>query len=183
MSRMISTTLSCMAWTRTYHFRLAIASLYDDLIAAKSLKNVNKFKITAHPKHEVSGLQILAWFAEMAGWKVSQDLITDDGSKGSYRFSADSGALIDVEVVLDENSAPLGGVEIVSDSVTVCVSREANAKYLHHQLICKENGHEIDIHGPADSDANADLLADQLSRGGKNSLFKRVLPLFTELLG
>ena len=37
------------------------------------------------------------------------------------------------------------------------------------------------VHG-SDSDDNAELLTDQLSRGGKNSLYKRVFPKFMELL-
>jgi len=30
---------------------------------------------------------------------------------------------------------------------------------------------------------SADLVADQLSRGGKNSLFRKVWPVFFDLLG
>jgi hypothetical protein len=81
---------------------------------------------------------------------------------------------------MEESSAPIGKIEIISDGVTICVSREAGGKHLHHQLNC--GGHVIDIHGPADSDSRAELLADQLSRGGKNSLFKKILPTFVGLL-
>jgi len=172
-----------LAWTRTYHFRLAVASIYDDLMAEGSLAAVSRLKIEANPDHFVSALQLLAWFAEMAGWKRAEDLVVDDESVGSYRFENQNGNLLDAEILLVEGSAPLGRIEVVSDSVTISVSGEAGAKYLHHQLVCSESKHEIDIHGPADSDVIADLLADQLSRGGKNSLFKRVLPTFMELLG
>lgn len=179
--REVNLVVQDLAWTRTYHFRLAIASLYDDLIAAKSLPNVSKVKISTHPEHFVSGLQLLAWFTHMAGWNRAQDLISDQDSEGSYRFSTKEGNLVDAELTLVEDSAPISKIEIISDGVTICVSRELSAKYLHHELNC--GGHVIDLHGPADSDSSAELLADQLSRGGKNSLFKKILPSFVDLLG
>jgi glucose-6-phosphate dehydrogenase assembly protein OpcA len=169
-----------LAWTRTYHYRLAIASLYDDLIAARSLKTLSKIKILVHPKHFVSGLQLLAWFAVMSGWKRTQDLISDQEDKGSYRFLTKEGNIVDAEIMTDSDSAPIGKMEIFSEGVSLCVSREPGNKYLHHQLHC--GAHEIDLHGPADSDSNGELLAQQLSRGGKNSLFKKILPVFVEML-
>jgi len=177
---LVNLVVQDLAWTRTYHFRLAIASLYDDLIASKSLIHVSKVKIIANPKHFTSGLQLLAWFAEMSGWKRTQDLISDQGDLGSYRFSNKEGNIIDTELMLEKGSAPIGKIEVISDGVTICVSREAGGKHLHHQLNCGE--HVIDIHGPADSDSSEELLADQLSRGGKNSLFKKILPVFFGML-
>lgn len=169
-----------LAWTRTYHFRLAIASLYDDLIAAKSLKSLSSIQITVNPKHFISGLQLLAWFAVMSGWKRTQDLISDQEEPGSYRFLSKEGNIVDAKITTKIDSAPIGRIEIISDGVSLSVSREAGNKYLHHQLI--SIGHEIDLHGPADSDSSEELLAEQLSRGGKNSLFKRILPTFMEML-
>ncbi len=179
--RQVNLTVQDLAWTRTYHFRLAIASLYDDPTASKSLKNVSKVKIVVNPEHKVSGIQLLAWFTEMAGWERTQDLISDKEDSGSYRFLTDKGSIVDVELSEDVNSAAIGKIEVISDGVTVCVSREKGSKHLRHQLQC--GGHELDLHGPADSDSSAELVTDQLSRGGKNSLYKKILPFFLELLG
>jgi len=169
-----------LAWTRTYHFRLALASLYDDLKASDSLDNVSQVNLVVNPKHTSSGLQLLAWFVVMAGWTRSQDLISDEADSGSYRFLTKSGKLVDATIVVDEDSAPLGKMEVVADEVNICVSRESGSKYLHQQL--NSGNHVIDVHSPADSEKNSELVADQLSRGGKNSLFKKVLPTFIELL-
>jgi len=169
-----------LSWTRTYHFRLAIASLYDELILAESLDKVSLIKLIVNPENRLSGLQLIAWFATMAGWSRAQDLISDESNSGSYRFSNAAGNLVDVEVVVDENSAPIGRIEVIAGDINVIVSREAGGKHLHQKLV--NGNHVIDVHGPADSDSKADLVADQLSRGGKNSLFKRVLPMFIDLL-
>lgn len=169
-----------LAWTRTYHFRLAVASLYDDLVAARSLVGTRSVKVVVSEQYRTSGLLLLAWFAEMAGWERAQDLIEDDGHGGSYRFETREGGLVDASVVFEEGGAPIGMIEVESVGVCLRVSREVGGKHLHHQFISE--GHVVDLHGPVDSDFRAELLADQLSRGGKNSLFKRTLPTFLSLL-
>jgi hypothetical protein len=63
----------------------------------------------------------------------------------------------------------------------VRITRESDRALLRQELIL--NGEPIvDRHCPADAIDDADLISDQLSRGGKNSLFKRVLPSFMDLL-
>lgn len=169
-----------LSWTRTYHFRLAVASLFDDPTLLGFQDKVEQIRLVVHPENYLSGLQLIAWFVTMAGWERAQDLISDKNDVGSYRFSTKTGNLVDVEITTDEQSAPIGTLEITSGEVKVNVSREAEGKYLRQEL--KNGVHEVDAHGLADSDSTVDLVMDQLSRGGKNSLFKRVLPMFIELL-
>jgi len=169
-----------LAWTRTYHFRMAIASLYDDPIALNALPATQRIKIHAHSTHRVSALMLLAWICEMAGWTRSEDLFSDVGSENSFRYAKPNGDLVDVEITLSADCAPVASVEIISPSVKLAVSRKPGGKTLHHQLI--SDGHSLDVHGIADSDKPAELVADQLSRGGKNSLFRRILPSFIELI-
>ena len=169
-----------LAWTRTYHFRLAIAALYDDAVALGSLAATQKIKILAHSDHCASASMLVAWFCNMAGWKKSQDLFPDAGGENRFCFAKPSGDLVDVEIAYSDDCAPLAKIEVTSPTATLRVSRELGCKSLHHQL--DADLHQIDIHGPADGDASADLVADQLSRGGKNSLFRRILPVFCELI-
>jgi len=169
-----------LSWTRTYHFRLALASLYDDLSLVGSLDKIEQIKLVVHPENRLSGLQLISWFVTMSGWERAQDLISDEENSGSYRFSNSAGNLVDVEMISDENSAPIGKFEVLAGDIRVSVSRELGGKHLHQELV--NGNHVIDVHGPADSDAKADLVTDQLSRGGKNSLFKRVLPMFMDML-
>jgi hypothetical protein len=71
-------------------------------------------------------------------------------------------------------------LEISAPNFKARVSREAGNPHLC-QSICAEN-HSIEFSGPADFDDSAGLVASQLSRGGKNSLFLNVLPQFVKLL-
>jgi len=169
-----------LAWTRTYHFRLAVAGLYDDPLALESLPATKQIKIHANAAHKHSALQLLAWFTDLAGWERSQDLFSDDGAEGSYRFAKKNGDLVDVEITYDSDCAPIAAFEVLSDDVSIKISRDEGGKHLRHELI--KSGHHVDTHGPADSDVSADLVGDQLSRGGKNSLFRRILPRFIQFL-
>lgn len=169
-----------LAWTRTYHYRLAIASLYDDPVALNSIPATRKIKVEAHPKYRFSALLIVAWFCDLAGWERSQDLISDAGGEGSYRFAKANGELVDVEIQYSESNAPLSKFEVIADGIRVDISRAVGDPHLHHVIEC--GNHVIDTHGPADSDTCEELVADQLSRGGKNSLYKRVFPKFMKLV-
>jgi len=137
-----------LAWTRTYHYRLAVASLYDNQIALDSLQATKSIYVKSQPKHYQSALLMVAWLCDLAGWKRSQDLVSDDENNTSYRFAKKNGELVDVKIEHCDQGAPLAEFQVISDEVTVKVS----------------------------------LVTDQLSRGGKNSLYRRVFPTFIELL-
>ncbi len=45
-----------------------------------------------------------------------------------------------------------------------------------------QESYQVSSLSPADPEDSADLVAQQLARGGKNSLFLKILPVFLELL-
>ncbi len=175
-----SLVIQDLAWTRTYNYRLAVAALYDDPMAAESLPTTQKIKVVANPKHRFSALLMVAWYCDLAGWQPSQDLVDDGDLNGSYRFEKKNGELVDVEVKYDDESMPISKFEVISDSVEICISRNKGDDLLHHLLKCSK--HTLDTHGQADSIDGAELVTNQLSRGGKNSLYKRIFPKFLDLV-
>lgn len=163
-----------LAWTRTFHYRLGIAALFDDLLAQESFSEIEAVKIVHQPVQKVTALLILAWIAEQSEWElVDSDLDTYTLKSGSRRIVA--------TLVEKADAAPLSLVEITSPKMKASVSRETASKYLVQRLTVGE--HKVEQIAPADSDSVAELVSDQLSRGGKNSLFKKILPTFLKLLG
>ncbi len=163
-----------LAWTRTFHYRLGIAALFDDLTAQDNFKAIEKVKIVHQPVQKVTALLMLAWLSEQAGWSlVDTDLDTYTLKAGSRKIAA--------QLVEAADAAPLSLVEIQAPKMTLSVHREKDSKYLVQRLIANE--HKIERMAPADSDSISELVTDQLSRGGKNSLFRKILPTFLELLG
>lgn len=159
-----------LAWTRCWQFRVGIAGLFDDAVAQTILGKIEKIRIRHNPLGRNTALQILAWLAVQAGWKIA----------GKSYFETKQGQRITVETECSDESAPIGLVELSSGITTVRVSREKGAPHLLREI--ESEDYKVSSLAPADPEASADLVAQQLSRGGKNSLFLKVLPVFLDLL-
>ena len=168
-------------WTRSFQIRLAIACLFDDPMANRALEAISEVKIVVHPDHETAALQVLAWIMKRLDWSRSAELELGDTAGSQYHFESSEGVNITAAIELDHASAPVGLVEISSPDCTVRVSREAGSAYIFQELHAGD--HHISSHTPANKDEPAELLKDQLSRGGKNTLYRSMLPAFIELLG
>lgn len=169
-----------LAWTRTYYFRLGIASLYDDLTAQDALEGITTVKIHVDKNHQFTGLYLLAWFAHQAGWQRSQDLLPDGGELNSYRFQKRNGELVDVEITYTDTGGFLELFEASSSEVTVSLIHAKGDDYLKGSITSP--GSEMVIHGIAGKEDESSLVGLQLSRGSDNSLFKSILPQFRNLL-
>lgn len=163
-----------LAWTRSFHFRLAIAGLYDDPIAQKSLPEIETVSITARKEQRTSALLLLAWVVSRSGWTIAQV----DGD--SFEFTSREGRKIKAALNWDDDGAPIGELTLQAPNCEVKVLRKPESQHLCH-VLCTD-GHCIDFSGPADADEVSGLVASQLSRGGKNSLFLHVLAAFQKLL-
>ncbi len=173
-----------LAWTRTFQFRVSLAFLFDDPVAQAALPAVRSVEIVHHPAHRGSALQLLAWVAVQAGWRDGTELELSvarrAGNKQSFAFETASGAPVIATLVSDETSAPIGSLRLSAGEVTVEVSREAGSVHVERRLSAP--GHTAVSPGPADPDEPVALIGEQLARGGKNSLFLKILPRFRELL-
>ena len=171
-------------WTRTYQLRLALAGLFDDPVATSSLDQINKAHIVVHPEHRIAAVQLLAWIVKRMGWSRAAELALDtpcDKSIGhQYYFTSSEGVSVEVKIELKESSAPIGHVELASPSCAVSISRDKGSAYIHQKLDAGD--HQINSHTPAGKDSPADLVMDQLSRGGKNTLYRTMLPEFVKLI-
>lgn len=173
-----------LAWTRSYHFRLAIAGLFDDPVALRAFPEIEKVTIKAQRSQRTSALLLLAWISQMAKWKSGLELSlaaeknSDDGE--SFLFKSKDGRNIEAKILWDDEGAPLSLLSVQAPGCEVKVSREKGSTHLCQAI--SSDGHRLNVIGPADSDKPEGLVADQLSRGGKNSLFLKVFPRFIELI-
>jgi glucose-6-phosphate dehydrogenase assembly protein OpcA len=159
-----------LAWTRCWQYRVGIASLFEDKVAQSALDHIDQIRIKHSPSNRNTALQILAWLTVQAGWK----------HRGNFIFESKMGREIEAKVESCINSAPLGLVELSSDKATIRASHEKNSIHLLREI--EAGDYHVTSLAPADPEASADLVGQQLSRGGKNSLFIKILPMFLELL-
>lgn len=169
-----------LSWTRTYHARLAIAALFDDPIAQMAIPAIQKVRVVTSAEGRIAGLQLLAWFAAQCEWCKASELIASESVADSFHFEQGHGGSVDASVVTDSNSAAIGLIEIDAGDVQLTISRSKGKQVLHLKMETK--GHVTEQSAPADSEDIVGLVRDQLSRGGKNSLFRKILPVFIDLI-
>jgi len=161
------------AWTRSLQFRIGIASLFDDPVAQKALPGIWTVEIIYHPDHRNTALQVLVWLAIQAGWK-------DAESREGFAFTSTSGASITATLKADAGSAPLSALIVRSADTTVQVTYEKGASHIQKHIEC--GGYDATSLSPADPTTPAELVGLQLARGGKNSLYQKILPRFRAML-
>ncbi len=161
------------AWTRSWQFRVGIASLFDDPSAQQALPEIHGVQITYHPEHRNTALQILAWLAVQAGWK-------DQEAPGGFAFESQAGVAISVTLHADASSPPLSAVIIQAKHTVVQVTQKAGASHVERQV--ETAGYKATSLSPIDPTTPAALVAVQLARGGKNSLYQKILPRFRQML-
>lgn len=159
-----------LAWTRCWQYRVSIAGLFDDSVVHSALSGIARIRIVHSPQDRNTALQLLAWLGIQAGWKMVGDSI----------FETKEGSRITVQIESSARSAPLGLVELSSLGTTVRVSREKGSAHLLREI--ESGDYKVSSLSPADPKSPEGLVAQQLSRGGKNSLFLKILPAFLELL-
>ncbi len=161
------------AWTRSWQFRVGIASLFDDPAAQQALPEIHRVEMIHHPDHRNSALQILAWLAVQAGWK-------DRESTAPFAFVSSTGVAISVSLTADSAAPPISSLIIRAGNTSVQVTQKAGASHIERQV--ETAGYKATSLSPIDPTTPAELVAVQLSRGGKNSLYQKILPRFRAML-
>lgn len=157
------------AWTRTWQFRLGIASIFDDPAAARALSEMNEVAIEYCGRDRNSMLQLLTWLQVQAGWKKA----------GELRFSRPGGAIA-IRLVELADGPPIASVTMKAPDFTGKVRQDPGEELVRRSI--ETSGYHVASVSPADTDTREELLTAQLARGGKNTLFRKVLPVFREML-
>jgi len=164
-----------LEWTRTYQLRLALAALFDDPAAAARLPDIAQVRIAHHPKHRIAALYLAAWLAERLGWQGGLVLGNLDLRNGSRALR--------VELAPAESaSGPIAALELTTeDAACFAVERDPGTPYYRTRSgPCASPHRGL---SPADPDSLVRLVSAQLERAGTNTLFRRILPVFTRLAG
>lgn len=160
--------LQDFAWTRSWQLRLSVASMFDDVRAQSMLADIRRIEIDYSPSHRNTALQVLCWMAVQAGWKDRED-----GQPGYLRAD---GQTIDVIGKQTAHDIPvsrllLGSVDEFAEFVQTPESGHITRRF------CTP-GYEVSALSPSNPESPVDLLGEQLSRGGRNSMFRKILPRY-----
>ncbi len=161
-----------LSWLRSHLFRTALASCFQDSIALSELPNLRRIEITHSAGHRLAGLLIAAWIAVRMKCKLDTSggikLITTEGNAivVSFREGAGDEALL--------------GIMLASDRASFTVSRSCGAAYVCTKVVVRDHSHEEML--PADLVPDSELISEQLSRLGGQSLYIQMVPMLREML-
>lgn len=163
--------LQDLAWSRIWHFRQGLARLFDDPVAQSAIPSIQNIEIRHHPNYLHSAILMISWLAHQAGWQVDQiaNLTHQNGTKITYSLIPDSSATV------------IESINIHAGHSQIRVTRKPGCSHFHG-TVTAPNGHEVKTVTPADPNACQDLVAEQLSRGGRNSIYQSMLPNFLTIL-
>ncbi|OAI56688.1 hypothetical protein AYO49_03750 [Verrucomicrobiaceae bacterium SCGC AG-212-N21] len=162
-----------LSWLRSHLFRTAIASCFADDAALAELRNLQRLEITHSPGHRISGLLLASWLAVRLK-------CTLETSGDHFRLVQPGGKPIQVSLDEAKGAEALQRVVLRSQNAAFTVSRECGACYVCTKVII--GGHQHDQMLPADLDTDAELISEQLSRLGGQSLYHQVLPMLVGML-
>jgi glucose-6-phosphate dehydrogenase assembly protein OpcA len=161
-------------WTRTWQFRLGVAGIFDDPSARNALPKIDTVEITHHPAHRNAALQLLAWLAVQAGWN---DL---EASNRSFTFESADGKIIKATLWEKPDTPPVSSLILRAGQSSAKIRQAAGAAHVERRI--EAPGYQVASLAPADPASAEELVALQLARGGRNSLFHKILPRFQKLL-
>lgn len=162
-----------LAWTRSYTYRLAFAAMFDTALAQEELPNLSEAFVQVREGEETVGLLLLSWLATQAGWTLK-------GGEGStYEFLNSDGKVIKgaLKIGGDDSISAFG----VSSEKAKFVLQSNRENKMIEQVVSNESGEHTYMVSSMIEDKVA-LVEDQLSRGGKNALLRKTIPLFMDLL-
>ena len=162
-----------LAWTRTYQFRIAVAALFDHPHAEALIHRLTRVGIVVATGYRACGALLAAWISRSMGWTPAGSL------PEGWNFRKATGETVEFFCEESEESAPVGRLELRGPAGAVAIGR---TKGDYHLCASIEDGtHMPPLMLPAHSDSLPNLVAEMLSRGGKNSLYAAVLPVLLEM--
>ena len=139
-----------LSWSRSYHFRLAIASLFDDQAALAHLTEISDITITYEDGVPLAARMLSTWIKEIL-------------QRPAIRFhQIGRGA-----------GANLTGITFAAGEATFSITRESGSRYLKTRIDCPEKAHET--LSPAGPERRSELIAELMARAGSNSRYREVL--------
>ncbi|MFT5408901.1 MAG: glucose-6-phosphate dehydrogenase assembly protein OpcA [Verrucomicrobiales bacterium] len=139
-----------LSWSRSYHFRLAIAKLFDDHLALGQLANLKKITITHEDGVPLAARMLGAWIADRV-----------------------AGLAVEFEYLQDGQGANLTRINFDTGKSKFSIEREGNSRFLKTRIDCPEKSHET--LSPAGPEHRSDLITDLMARAGSNSRYRQIL--------
>lgn len=162
-------------WTRLIHLRLALAQFFDSPATRRSLTEIDRVEIEYAPEFRSTALLLVGWLAAQLGWKSSTT-----AKKTELKFARPTGREVYVELRESAGEA-IRRCSVFAGKTEYRVSHRADAGLL--ETISLVDGREcVPQLMPASSHDPAELLSEELMRGGSHRIYLRALEKVRSML-
>lgn len=162
-------------WTRLDKVRYALAQFFDHPGSHHHFQQIDDVSVNFGPGFKSTAILLVGWLAAQLGWKTNQQQMN-----GSCRFLDANKRKIDIELRQCGN-VPIGEIVINSAGVKFCVA-PAKCDDLLEVSRSGENETAQPQMMPAQSDDPAELLTQELLRGGPHRIYLRAVNCVRQLL-
>ena len=162
-------------WTRIDKVRYAIAQFFDHPASHHHFSEMENVTVNFAPGYKSTAILLIGWLAAQLKWKTNQQEMN-----GSCRFLDDHNRKIDIEL-REKPGSPIGEVALNSSTTKFCVT-PAKCGDLLEVYRSGETEAALPQMMPAQSNDPADLLTQELLRGGPHRVYLRAVNSVQRLL-
>lgn len=161
-------------WTRLVQFRLALAQFFDAPAGQQQLSKIERVEIEFAHGHRSTALLLAGWLAAQLRWEVGA------GRKdGELEFRRSAGETVGV-ALQEVAGASISRCSFICDDVEFRVTRGAGADLLEATVLASGT-EKMQQLMPAGDDDPAQLMNEELMRGGPHRVYLRALNVLREL--
>jgi len=160
-------------WTRGLYFRQAISACFDNPGHLPFLDQIDEITIAHAPGYRCTAQLIVGWLASRLNWKGPE------GSQNEIVFTAGNGRRATIRFV-ERTGAPISEARIKADGATFLFTREEGSEFLHAAFTFPDGRH-IESLLPAGRDGSAELVNEELVRGGRNLVYLKAVSVVERL--
>ncbi len=160
-------------WTRSHFLRVALASCFQDEQAQRMIPKLDGVEITYVKGQRSAALLLAGWIGKRLGAVLRDD-------ERDLVFHRQDGLAIRMTLSEQAEGPALQALVLKGEGLQVEVTRSADSEFVKVKACCDDHSHEELM--PADVDADADLVAEQLSRAGGTTLYSDMIPIMRRLL-
>ena len=160
-------------WRRLIYLRLAIAQMFDQPWATNKLRAIRELSLVFHPEHQTTAVLLVAWLAQQLGWRLEERLDSE------FRFlgpNASNRVAVKLKAVPGEwiSEVQFG----FGDQTTLNLIW--SGKFLEWSCSDYQGVKQL---LPAGGTTLADVVNEELNRGGEHRTYLKALDLAERLWG
>ncbi len=161
-------------WTRLVQFRLAIAQFFDQSIAQQRLQEIEIVEIDHAPSYRSTAMLLIGWLVAQLGWTRNEPK-----SEKALTFSNQSNKVIEVRLK-EVAGEPISRCVLSTGTISLTVIHAPNTDLL--DVTAEGPNRKRKCLMPAGNNDPAQLLSEELIRGGPHRVYLRAMNAMRELM-